>query len=139
MYKLTIILVLVCLSFSAQAYQMATSSGLVDVGVANSEGVKASYRIQVADVVPVATATDVITLCGSATKIVRVVRIQASADSTAASVIDFYVFKRSAVNTGGTSAAVTSVPHDSKDSAATAIVLKYSANPTKPYSLSHAR
>ena len=112
------------------AYQLYSPAGTMDVGYSNTEGVKASYRAQVSDFTPAATATDVITICGSATKTVRVVRIQASADATAASVIDFYVFKRTAVNTGGTAAAVTIAKMDSKDAAPTAVVSKYSVNPT---------
>lgn len=117
-------------AFSAQAYQIVTPAGLMDVGVSNTEGLKASYRAQAADVAVAATATDVMTLCGSATKTVRLVRIQSSADATAAGVIDFYVYKRTAANTGGTSAIVTAAQMDSNDAAPTAVVRLYSANPS---------
>jgi len=96
----------------------------------NSEGTKASYRVQIADETVAATATDVATLCGSATKTVRVMRIQTTADATAASVIDFYVYKRTALDTGGTSAVVAAAQMDSTDPAPTAVVAKYSANPS---------
>ena len=114
----------------ANAYQIWTPSGNMDFDYANTEGVKASYRVQIADGAVAATATDVVTLCGSATKTVRVQRIQVTADATAASVINLYVYKRTVVNTGGTSAAVTASQMDSSDPAPTSVVLKYSANPS---------
>jgi hypothetical protein len=95
-----------------------------------SEGVKPTYHVTLADIIPAATATDVVTLCGSATKTIRVNRIQITADATAASVLDLYVFKRSVADTGGTSAAQTSVSHDSHDAVASAVVKLYSVNPT---------
>lgn len=130
--KKFIILLLLLFTASAplQAYQLYTPAGTMDVGYSNSEGLKASYRAQMADVTVAATATDVATLCGSATKTVRLVRIQATADATATSVIDFYVFKRTVANTGGTSAVQAAAQMDSVDPAPTAVVRLYSANPS---------
>lgn len=130
MKKLLIPFLLGLGALTAQAYSLYTPAGTVDVGISNIEGQKASYRVQVADIVPAATATDVFTLCGSATKVIRVNRIQVTADSTAPAVIDFYVFKRSAANTGGTSTAPTISKFDSADGTATATVALYSANPS---------
>lgn len=89
-----------------------------------------TYSVCVADVAPAALATDVLVLTGSATKKVSINRVQITADATAASVIDFYVFKRSAANTGGTSTAPALVKHDSTNPAATAVATLYSANPS---------
>jgi hypothetical protein len=125
----TLMILLSCLP-AAQAYQLYTSAGTMDVGYANTEGVKTSYRAQMADVTVAATATDVATLCGSATKTVRLVRIQATADATATSVIDFYVFKRTVADTGGASSVIAAAQMDSADSAPTAVVRLYSTNPT---------
>ena len=130
MKKLLIFISLALFALMSSAYSLFTPAGTVDVGVSNNEGQKASYRVQVADITPVATATDVFTLCGSATKIVRINRIKVTADSTLPAVIDFYVFKRSAANTGGTSTAPTISKFDSADDAATAAVALYSANPS---------
>lgn len=94
------------------------------------EGVKPTYHVTVSDVIPAATATDVLTLCGSATKTIRINRIQITADATATSVIDLYVYKRSAVNTGGTSTTPTIAQHDSHDPAPSAVARLYSANPS---------
>jgi len=96
----------------------------------NTGSTVATYHAVIADATPAATATDVMTLCGSATKTIKLTRVQATADATAAGVIDFYTFIRTAANTGGTSAAVTPASHDSNNAAATAVVLKYTANPS---------
>jgi len=115
---------------NAQAYQLYTNLGTMDVAYANTQGVKPSYRVQINDVTPVATATDVLTLCGSATKVIRVTKIEASADATGAAMVDFYIYKRTVANTGGTSAAITAAQMDSADAAPSSIVLRYSANPS---------
>lgn len=96
----------------------------------NTGSTVATYHAVLADVTPAATATDVMTLCGSSTKTVKLTRLQATADATSTAVIDFYTFIRTTANTGGTSAAVAAASHDSNNTAATATVLKYSANPS---------
>ncbi len=88
-----------------------------------------TYHAVVADLTPAATATDIVTISGSATKTVKITKIAITADATGASVLDFYTFIRSAADTGGTSAAVTAASHDSNNPAPTAAVLKYTANP----------
>jgi hypothetical protein len=94
----------------------------------NYNGV-ATYRVQVADITPAATATDVLMVCGSATKTVYVHRVQLTADATGAAVIDFYLYKRTTANTGGTSTAQTLVKMNTADAAATATAVLYTANP----------
>ena len=103
--------------------------GTTDVNYAIVEGLKASYRVQVADVTPAASATDVLTLCGSSTKTIRVDRVQATADATSPSVLDFYIYKRTTADTGGTSTNPTAAKFDSSDAAATAAITLYSSNP----------
>jgi hypothetical protein len=88
----------------------------------------ATYRAVVADMTPAATATDVVTLCGSASKTIKLSRIQVTADATNPSVIDFYSYLRTAANTGGTSSVVATATLDQTNSAATAVVTKYTAN-----------
>lgn len=80
---------------------------------------------------PAASATDFFTIRGSASTPVRVRRISCSGTSTAAATALVQVVKRSAVNTGGTSAASTAVAYNSTPGiAATATVLSYTANPS---------
>lgn len=77
-----------------------------------------------------ASATDVVTIQGSATKIVRIKKIRLQAVHTANVGIAVSLIKRSAANTGGTSTSATLVPHDSLDAAATAVVKSYTVNPS---------
>lgn len=95
-----------------------------------TESIKPTYRAAASDVAPAATATDIATLCGSASSVVRVDRIEITADSTAAASMNFYIYKTSTANTGGATSAVAAVPMDSADPVATATVVKYTANPT---------
>lgn len=76
------------------------------------------------------TATDIFTITGSASKTIRILRVAFSAQETTAGVANVLLIKRSAANTGGTSAAATAVPHDSNDVTASATVLSYTANPS---------
>ena len=72
-----------------------------------------TFSIQVADIAPVATATDVITITGQTGKTIRINKLEVAGDSTTVGVIDFYFFKRFAANTGGTSTSQLAVEHDS--------------------------
>jgi hypothetical protein len=76
-------------------------------------------------------ATDFFTITGSATRIVRVLRIGFSATQTVLSNVNIQLLKRSTANTGGTSTLRTAVPSDSLQIAATAEVRTYTANPTQ--------
>ena len=89
-----------------------------------------SYSASVTDLATAATATDVFTITGSATKTIRVTRIQISGIATTAGAFDVALIKRSTANTAGTSSAPTLVAHDSSSAAATAVVRAYTANPT---------
>lgn len=89
-----------------------------------------TYHAQI-DAASVATAaTDIATLCGSATKTIYVNRIQITADATAGAVIDLHLYKRTSLDTGGTSGVVATAKHDSLDPAPTAVFAKYTANPS---------
>jgi hypothetical protein len=77
------------------------------------------------------TATDIMTISGSATKTIRVIRVWISGIQTTAGIATYFMFKRSAANTGGTqTGGIVLVPHDSNSPAATATVAAYTANPT---------
>ena len=77
-----------------------------------------------------ANPTDVFTITGSATKVVRIKRIVFGASATNPTSFNFFITKRSTANTGGTSTVLTAVPNDSDDLPATAVVRNYTANPT---------
>lgn len=90
----------------------------------------ATYSASVVNLVPALTPTDVFTITGSNTKIIKIRSISFSCTQTNNTVRDVLVIKRSTANTGGTSTASAAVPHDSLFAAATASVLSYTANPT---------
>jgi hypothetical protein len=77
-----------------------------------------------------ATATDIATITGSASKTIRVSKVRITATQTTAGSVDIFLVKRSTANSAGTSAAITAVPLDSTSAAATATLLEYTANPT---------
>lgn len=76
-------------------------------------------------------AGDIFTVTGSATKIVKIVRVTLSGTATVAATINtISLLKRNTANTAGTFSAATKVPFDSLDAAATATVLSYTVAPT---------
>lgn len=95
------------------------------------DGSKDTYSASITALAAAASATDLFTISGSATKIVRVTRLRLSGiKTTAGADIDVRLIKRSAANTAGTSTSPTLVPHDSGSPAATAAVKAYTVNPT---------
>jgi hypothetical protein len=94
------------------------------------EASRATYIHRAMDITPVATATDVLALSGSATKKVKITRIKVMVTATAAACLDLYISKRTAANSGGTFTNPAATPLDSTNPAATATLTLYSANPT---------
>lgn len=95
-----------------------------------NEGYRATYSAVVADYTPYSAAQDMACLRASSTKNIRITFIRAGGDATAFATVDMYLYKRTAVNTGGTSANITSTLYDSTDPAATGTVVKYTALPS---------
>jgi hypothetical protein len=95
----------------------------------NNEGGKATY-VSAFQVTPAASATDIVQLIGSATKIVKVTRVSIAGIASSAAVIDVIGVKRSAADTGGTGSSTTITNHDSGDGVATAVCTAYTANPS---------
>lgn len=108
-----------------------TSTGNLQVTNAPVDGEKASYRAaSAASFLSAALSTDIFTITGSATKTVRITRLMITGVQSTPSSVSFFFIKRSAADTGGTSATLTAVPSDSSSSAATATVRQYTVNPT---------
>lgn len=86
-------------------------------------------------------ATDIYTIIGSASKVIRINKIRISATTTSGTPIkvSIVLIKRSTLNTGGTRVAGLAVRHDSLSPAAAASVGHYTANPTLGTSLGPAR
>jgi hypothetical protein len=74
-------------------------------------------------------AGDNLMITGSATTTVRVKRISISSSANAAQTINVNVIKRSSLDTGGTSTTLASVPYDSIDFPAGAVVKSFTATP----------
>jgi hypothetical protein len=92
---------------------------------------KFTYSAAKVGLVPAASATDIFTITGSASKIIRVTHIEITATTTAATAaaLDILLLKRNVANTGGTSTgSPTPVPHDINAPAVSATVLAYTAN-----------
>jgi len=96
----------------------------------SSNGTRATFKYVAQDITPVATATDVLVLTGSATKVIRVTKASIVGTATSASIYDHYIVKRTAANTGGTSTSVTPAQSDSTDAAQSATLRLYTANPS---------
>lgn len=94
------------------------------------DGYKSTYTAAIASLAVHAAATDFFTITGSATKTIRVMRIEFSASQTTSSFETYLLMKRSTANSGGTSTSITAVPHDSNNAAGSATVLAYTVNPT---------
>ena len=101
-----------------------------DTLAVSTSGFRPTYRFTAVDITPVATATDVLTLTGSATKTIRVTKVTIMGSSTASSIYDAYLVKRSAANTGGTLTNPTASSADSTDATAAGVLTLYTANPS---------
>lgn len=104
--------------------------GDVDVNITTTT--KQTYSAAINGLVTAALATDVFEIKGSASKTIKITKLEISGTTTAGSGITIpgTIIKRSTANTGGTSTALTAVPHDSLNAAATATLKAYTANPT---------
>jgi hypothetical protein len=89
----------------------------------------ATYRAAITGLVTPASATDFFTIQGSASKTIYVTSMACSGIGSTAGTADIQVVKRSAANTTGTSTSPAVVPLDSAQSAGTAVVKAYTANP----------
>jgi hypothetical protein len=116
-------------STSTFQFQKVNTLGAAGIYIEGSN--KPTYSVSGPPITPpAATPTDIVTLYGSATKVVRILRIVLNSTQTTLGINDWFIIKRSTVNTGGASTAVTPVPHDSNFPASTATNLRYTANPT---------
>lgn len=89
-----------------------------------------TYGAAVALLPYAANGTDIFTITGSDTKVIRIKHISIDGTQTASAVRSVLLIKRSSPNSGGTFSTLTAVPYDSANPAATAVVRAYTANPT---------
>lgn len=97
---------------------------------------KITYSAGFIGLVPVASATDIVCLAGSATRIVRLTKLVINGTAGTIITVPIMAIRRAAVNTGGTAASTTANPAnaitkaDSQSPTATAVPISYTANPT---------
>lgn len=92
---------------------------------------KFTFGASAVGLVNAATATDIVTLTGSATKLIQVTFVQCSGISSGtATTADLALVKRTTANTGGTFTSAAISQFDSKSPAPTAVFKSYTANPT---------
>ena len=112
---------------------MPTTPTVPSGAIAPVDGQKATYSAAIIGLVPGASATDIATLTGSASKVVKLIKVEITATTTSATpaALDVLLLKRSTANTLGTSTgSPTPVPHDSANPAVSATFLAYTAPPT---------
>lgn len=112
------------------AHAIPTTDASRVVNAVNTDGQKATYSAAKQALVPVASATDIFTLTGSASKTIRITHLEVSGIATTILDTSVQVFIRTTADTGGTSTAPAAIPHDQNSPAATATVAAYTANPT---------
>lgn len=116
-------------AYAAEAVQLIAGTASVGSIVTNN-GTKATYTYTISATAPYATPADYIVIRGTASKTVRIVRVEISGAATAATEVIYTLKKHTIANTSGTATNPTPVQHDSNDAAASATVLLYSAAPT---------
>lgn len=89
-----------------------------------------TFKSTLSNQLPAATATDILTITGSSTRIVRVTKIVLSGGATSAGSIQTAIVRRGAVDTGGASTAVAVASRDTQNGPVAAPVAIYTANPT---------
>jgi len=85
---------------------------------------KPTYRFSVTGITPIATPTDMLRICGSATKTVRVKRVVMGGKATTGGQLTAALIRRSTLGTLGsaTLSAVTAEQHDANDAAVSGTV-----------------
>lgn len=107
----------------ANSARVVLAPGAVGLPV-QAEGLKAAYQYSVLGLAPVATPTDVLEIQGSATKTVRVRRIEITGVATAAGNMPVQLIRRSVADSGGGMArtGLTAFKPDTGYAAASAVV-----------------
>lgn len=128
-------------AFQAPAPALAQCVGAGNINISplpgmncNSEPTIASFMAMGYGIVPVASATDVACITGSATRVTRVQAVRVSGTAGTLVTLPVLLNKHTVANTGGTAATTTALPVpvklDSNSAAATATTTAYTANPT---------
>jgi hypothetical protein len=91
---------------------------------------RATYSMSAASFTPPASATDIATIFGSGSTVIRILQVVFTITGTATT-LNVSLVKRTTANSGGTPVAMTGLPFDSTSAATTATLTNsYTANPT---------
>lgn len=101
-----------------------------NVNVTSVGGMKVSYAASLSGLVSGTTATDIFTITGSATKIIKIKEIGFSITGGGGVNVNILVLKRSTANAGGTFTTISNVANDSVNGSGTAVARAYTSNPT---------
>ena len=115
---------------STNTFQFQKVNTLGAAGVYLESSNKASYSATTIPFTPPATPSDIIRISGSATKIIRILKIVLNTTQNTIGINDWYIIKRSTANIGGTTTAITPVPLDSNFASPTATLIRYNTNAT---------
>jgi hypothetical protein len=102
---------------------------LTNSSISLLDGSRPTYSATISALASAASCTDLFTITGSATKTVRVTRLEISGEASTAVSVQIVLLVRSTANLTGTSTTPTVVPHDSNSAAGTAVVRAYTVNP----------
>lgn len=112
------------------AHAIPTTDASRTVQAVITNGQKPTYTYAISATAPYSSPTDWIVIRGSASKTIKIMRVEVSGAATAATEVIATLKKHTIANTSGTSSNPTPVQHDSNDPAAAATVLLYSVAPT---------
>lgn len=116
--------------FGPQYTDPVTGQIISPIHNAPVDGSRRTYSGGINGLVPVASATDIFTITGSATQTVRVTRISIAGIATTILDTTVRLLLRTTADTAGTKTNPALYPHDSNNAAATAVLAAYTANPT---------
>ncbi len=104
------------------------------VGVTSAYVKQRTYSAVSIGLAPAASATDVFCISGSTTASISIKRIAVSGTAATLVTVPVTILRRATLDTGGTAATTTALPvgtaNFSSDSAPTAVLTAYTANPT---------
>lgn len=108
-----------------RSLNVSDPAGAFITPAADNEPERNTYRAFAYNLAPTGAVNDLVALGGSATKLIRLKGIIVSGTATSATNVPIYIFKRTAVYTGGTPTAITRVAADTTDPASTASLVHY--------------
>lgn len=134
--KLRSLLLVGSVALAATFPALAQVNNVPQVGVYQGSVSKATYSAVALALPPAASATDIACIAGSATKTIKVTKIELSGTAGTLVSAPFTLVRRTTADTGGTAATTTAnwantiSKADTNDPTPSATLISYSANPT---------